>query len=166
MSRKGLRAAGEGWESPGETRFGSSRVVTVTYQTLSRFPQRAPVLRLLGWRLQTQKGRSAGRGGSCPTSKVWVWSAMRSSYESSNWHAYFGDAPGRGMTRCGSRQLSAVSYQLSVTPIAARNLAAHYPLATSHYPLPLSSRPGSPRRPSGETCCCQAASQPKSGRRV
>jgi hypothetical protein len=35
------------------------------------------------------------------------------------------------MTRCGSRQLAAVSYQLSVTPIAAANLAAHSPLATS-----------------------------------
>ena len=34
MEHKDLRAAEEGWEGPGETRFGSLRVVTVTYQTL------------------------------------------------------------------------------------------------------------------------------------
>jgi hypothetical protein len=33
--------------------------------------------------MQTQKGRSAGRGGSCPTARVWVRSATPSSYESS-----------------------------------------------------------------------------------
>jgi hypothetical protein len=34
LSPKDLRAAEGGWESPGETRFGNSTVVTVTYQTL------------------------------------------------------------------------------------------------------------------------------------
>src|ERR1039458_3219791 len=48
-------------------------------------------------------GRSAGRGGSCPTSKVWVGSAMRSSYESSNWRAYFGPDPGMGMMAVGRK---------------------------------------------------------------
>ena len=46
-------------------------------------------------------GRSAGRGGSCPTSKVWVWSARRSSYESSNWRSYFAPLPGMGMKAVG-----------------------------------------------------------------
>jgi len=33
LSRKDLRAAEGGWESPGKTRFGSWRVVTWRYQT-------------------------------------------------------------------------------------------------------------------------------------
>jgi hypothetical protein len=85
LSRKDLRAAEEGWESPGKTRFGNSRVVTVTYQTL----------------LKTQKGRSAGRGGSCPTSRVWVGSATWSSYESSKWRSHFSPPPEMGMVAVG-----------------------------------------------------------------
>src|ERR1019366_2660439 len=85
LSRKDLRAAEGGWESPEETRFGSSRVVTVTYQTL----------------LETQKGRSARLGGSCPTSGVWVRWATRSSYESSNWRSYFASLPRTGMRVTG-----------------------------------------------------------------
>src|ERR1039457_3367100 len=50
---------------------------------------------------QTQMGRSAGRGGSCPTDRVWVCSATRSSYESSNWRAYFALLPGMGMKAVG-----------------------------------------------------------------
>src|ERR1039457_6703988 len=46
-------------------------------------------------------GRSARLGGSCPTSKVWVGSATRSSYESSNWRSYFAPPPGMGMKAVG-----------------------------------------------------------------
>src|ERR1019366_7423295 len=46
-------------------------------------------------------GRSAGRGGSCPTSRVWVWRTTRSSYESSNWRAYFAAAPETGIRAVG-----------------------------------------------------------------
>jgi hypothetical protein len=46
-------------------------------------------------------GRSARRGGSCPTSRVWVGSAMRSSYESSKWRSYFAPPPGMGMKAVG-----------------------------------------------------------------
>src|ERR1022692_3422542 len=42
-------------------------------------------------------GRSAGRGGSCPTSKVWFGSTTRSSYESSNGRAYLAPTPGTGI---------------------------------------------------------------------
>ena len=51
--------------------------------------------------VKTRKGRSAGRGGSCPTSRVWVGWATRSSYESSNWRAYFAAAPETGMGAVG-----------------------------------------------------------------
>ena len=43
---------------------------------------------LLHW-LQTQMGRSAGRGGSCPTPKVCFCPPPRSSYESINPRSYF-----------------------------------------------------------------------------
>jgi hypothetical protein len=44
-------------------------------------------------------GRSAGRGGSCPTARVWVGSTMRSSYESSKWRSYFAPSPVTGIRR-------------------------------------------------------------------
>src|ERR1039458_7311398 len=46
-------------------------------------------------------GRSAGRGGSCPTSKVWFCWATRSSYESSNCRSYFAPGSVTGMKAVG-----------------------------------------------------------------
>jgi hypothetical protein len=58
--------------------------------------ERPAVAGLLERTLQTQRGRSAGRGGSCPTSRVWLGWARRSSYESSSWLPYFAPTPGTG----------------------------------------------------------------------
>jgi hypothetical protein len=82
LGRKDLRAAEGGWESPEKTRFGSWRGATGRTKPFSK----------------TQKGRSAGRGGSCPTSRVWFCPPTRSSYESTNQRSYFAPAPGTGMT--------------------------------------------------------------------
>jgi hypothetical protein len=90
-------------------------------------PQRAPKLRLLGWLSAASRALNI----YCP--------------------------PERGRVRHGEpvRVEEPAPSEAEGTPIAATNLAAHYPLATSHYPLPLSFRL------SGGICCRQAASQPK-----